>query len=327
MKITTIDERDFDGSALELLRGVQPGESPAKYQNAMTRSHGQRASRSNVDILSIISANVIVSFLARRQRKVKLGLQALVIAAMVLLPSVSARPDDPGSTSPPSSPSSAVNVSAAPTVVIGFLGGFIRHDDAVHSEVQLAQRLRSEYPTAVQVETFENRRLQDAHNLILRLLAAGHEGHPSDAEKHAARIILYGHSWGASAVVMLARRLESEGIPVLLTIQVDSIAKSGQNDAVIPGNVARAANFYQDKGVLRGRRKIRAAEAEHTQIVGNFRFDYSRNPVSCRDYPWYDVLFMRSHIEIECDPVVWQRVEDLIREQLPAPAASRASAR
>ncbi len=256
-----------------------------------------------------------------------LGLQALVIAAMVLLPSLSARPDDPGSTLPPLSPSSPANASTAPTVVIGFLGGFIRHDDPVHSEVQLAQRLRSEYPNAVHVETFENRRLQDAHALILRLLAAGQEGRLSEAEKHAARIILYGHSWGASAVVALARKLESEGIPVLLTIQVDSIAKSGQNDRLIPGNVARAANFYQDKGVLRGRRKIRAADADHTQIVGNFRFDYSRNPVSCPDYPWYDVFFMKSHIEIECDPVVWRRVEDLIREQLPAPAASRASAR
>jgi hypothetical protein len=326
MKITAIDEGDVNGSALELLRGIESGKTPAQYQDPVCTDHRQRTSRRNLDIVSIISAKVIVSFLARWQRKVALGIQASALAVMMLLPTPSARPDDPGSTSPPVSSSNPMNVSAAPTVVIGFLGGFVRHDDAVHSEVQLAQRLRSEYPTVVHVETFENRRLQDAHDLILRLLAVRREGHPTDEEKHAARIILYGHSWGASAVVTLARKLQSEGIPVLLTIQVDSIAKSGQNDAMIPGNVARAANFYQDKGMLRGRRKIRAAEADRTQIVGNFRFDYSRNPISCPDYPWYDVFFMKSHIEIECDPVVWQRVEDLIRKQLPAPAVSRSSA-
>jgi hypothetical protein len=250
------------------------------------------------------------------------------MALLVLLLGLCAQADDPNSSSPPtpSAPSAPVTTAAAPTVVIGFLGGFVRHDDAVHSEVQLARRLRSEFPTAVRVETFENRRLGEAHNLILRLLQANRQGHPTDDEKHAARIILYGHSWGASAVVKLAQALQNDGIPVLLTIQIDSIAKSGQNDGVIPENVARAANFYQDQGFLRGRQKIRAADANHTQILGNFRIDYSRNAISCPNYPWYDRLFMKSHIEIECDPAVWQRVEDLIREQLPAPAAARATA-
>jgi len=30
----------------------------------------------------------------------------------------------------------------APAIVIGFLGGMVRHDDAVHSEVQIAADLR-----------------------------------------------------------------------------------------------------------------------------------------------------------------------------------------
>jgi len=71
---------------------------------------------------------------------------------------------------------------------------------------------------------------------------------------------------------------------------------------------------------------IRAADASRTQILGNFRIDYSRKPISCPNYPWYDRIFMRSHIEIECDPAVWQRVEELIRIQLPASIASQASA-
>jgi hypothetical protein len=220
------------------------------------------------------------------------------------------------------SSTATADVSApAQTIVIGFLGGFVRHDDAVHSEVQLAQRLRHEYSPSVHVEAFENRRREDAHKLILSWLAGDGNGKPSEEQKRAARVILYGHSWGANAVVALARDLQTDGVPVLLTVQVDSIAKGGQNDGVIPGNVAQAINFYQDKGWLHGQRRIRAADAARTQILGNFRMDYAANPIACPQYPWFDKIFMKSHIEIECDPSVWQRIETLIREQLPAQLA------
>ena len=214
--------------------------------------------------------------------------------------------------------------ASAPVVVLGFLGGFVRRDDAVHSTVQVARSLQKDYPATVHVETFENRRMGDAHDLVLHLLGAGRNGNLTDQQKRAARIILYGHSWGASAVVALARSLQKDGVPVLLTIQVDSVAKSGQNDAIIPNNVRLAANFYQDKGLIRGQQKIQAADTSRTQILGNFRMDYSANPISCPRYPWYTRVFMRSHIEIECDQHVWQRVEDLIREQLPTSAADSA---
>ena len=36
------------------------------------------------------------------------------------------------------------------------------------------------------------------------------------------------HSWGVSETVAFARELGQRGIPVLVTIQVDSIAKPGQ---------------------------------------------------------------------------------------------------
>jgi len=123
----------------------------------------------------------------------------------------------------------------APAIVIGFLGGMVRHDDAVHSEVQIAADLRKKYPEGVYVATFENRRLADARKAILSALDTDRDGKLSDYEKRNARIILYGHSWGASAVVALARDLNKDGVPVLLTVQVDSVAKTGQNDALIPG--------------------------------------------------------------------------------------------
>jgi hypothetical protein len=168
------------------------------------------------------------------------------------------------------------------------------------------------------VEVFENQRREKAHRQILRLLGIENTGALSAQEKQQARIIIYGHSWGASETVTLARELERDGIPVLLTIQVDSIKKREENDRLIPANVREAANFYQSNGLLRGRPEILAADATRTQIIGNFRFDYKAHPVSCPNYPWFDRLFMKSHIEIECDPNVWNQVESLIRSKLPS---------
>jgi hypothetical protein len=195
-----------------------------------------------------------------------------------------------------------------PAVVIGFVGGFVRHDNTVHQEVQLATRLRKEYTSGVEVRMFENHSGRQAHEEILRLLAG---------EKRDARVVLYGHSWGASEVVTVARELEKDGVPVLLTIQVDSVSKPGSDDQVIPANVAQAVNFYQSDGLLHGQRKIVAADPLRTRILGNFRSNYKTNPVNCDGYPWYARMFMKPHIEIESDPNVWNQVESLVRSELP----------
>lgn len=208
-----------------------------------------------------------------------------------------------------------------PVIVIGFVGGFIRHDDPVHSEVQLAARLRKAYPSGVDVETFESYHGENALKKILSLLDTNHDGNLTPREKQNARIILYGHSWGASEAIAVARELEKDGIPVLLTIQVDSISKIRQNDEVIPANVAQAANFYQPGGFVHGRSAIRAADPKRTKIIGNFRFDYKASPYTCNEYPWYDRIFVKPHTQIECDPNVWKQAEDLIRADLP-PATS-----
>jgi hypothetical protein len=42
---------------------------------------------------------------------------------------------------------------------------------------------------------------------------------------------------------------------------------------VIPSNVAEAVNFYQPRGIVRGRRVIRAADPERTHTLGNFWID------------------------------------------------------
>jgi len=206
--------------------------------------------------------------------------------------------------------------SAQPASVIGFVGGFVKPGDKVHSTVQLAEHLRKTYPAGVYVRVFENHRGDQAYRELLRHLDADNDGSLSEEEKQQARIIIFGHSWGASETVTLARKLKKAGIPVLLTIQVDSVSKRGEDDAVIPTNVAQAVNFYQPHGLVHGRPEIRAEDPKHTEIVGNFRFDYSESPISCNGYPWFNHLFIRPHTEIECDPKVWNQVEALIQSKL-----------
>jgi hypothetical protein len=208
-------------------------------------------------------------------------------------------------------------VPHAPAIVIGFLGGMVAHTNAIHSEVQLATRLRHDFPADVQVRMFENRRGKQARQEILQLLDANHDGVLSNDEKRDARIAIYGHSWGASETVALARALGQQGIPVLLTVLVDSVRKPGENDEFIPANVAEAINFYQRDGLLHGRSQIRADDSSRTRILGNFQFEYKKRPIDCEGYPWYARLFMKPHIAIESDPTVWQRVESLIRSELP----------
>jgi pimeloyl-ACP methyl ester carboxylesterase len=253
---------------------------------------------------------------------------ALALTGMLLTPALgtglSQSTDGPRSAFLASGSPAAAPTS--PTIVIGFLGGLVRHDDPVHSTVQLAEKLRKEYPGGVHIETFENRRREDARKTILRLLGTDKNGKLTEEEKMRARVILYGHSWGASAVVTLAKELEQDKIPVLLTVQVDSVAKGDQDDSVIPANVARAANFYQPDGLLHGRQTITAADPARTQILGNFRFSYKEAPVACQGYPWYYKFFWKTHMEIECDPHVWLQVETLIREQLDQTTAQKTNA-
>jgi hypothetical protein len=193
------------------------------------------------------------------------------------------------------------------------VGGFVGRENNIHSEVQLVKKLRRTYPSGADVEVFENRHVKQACRRILMLLSADSHGVLSADEKREARIVLYGHSWGGAAVVQLARALQNDGIPVLLTVQVDAISKHcGSNISTIPSNVHEAANLYQTRGLIHGVRTIRAQNPSATRIIGNFRFDYTHSNLRCPNYPWWDRYLMKAHMQIECDPAVWSKVESLI---------------
>jgi hypothetical protein len=213
-------------------------------------------------------------------------------------------------------PPPAVDSPLHKVIVIGFVGGFVRHDDAKHAEVQFAARLRDRYASAVDVKVFGNHSGQDALRHVLHLLDTNRDGTLTAIERERAKIIIFGHSWGGTETVLLARALQQQHIPVLLTIQVDIISKPGQGDISIPANVAHAVNFYQSNGLLHGRPEILATDPERTNIIGNFHMTYKDHAVNCDQFPWFARTFTKPHLEIENDPRVWAEAASLIDAEL-----------
>jgi pimeloyl-ACP methyl ester carboxylesterase len=218
-----------------------------------------------------------------------------------------------------------VSTSSASYILVGFVGGFVRHDNQHQGPVQLAKSEQRNLPKNSFVQVFENRHRKDAYRTILHLLDRNHDGNLSKDEKSQAHIILFGHSWGASAVVLLARELKRAGVSVLLTVQVDSVAKPWQHDDIIPDNVMAAVNFYQPNGFIHGRQQIRAADQSKTQILGNYRFDYHESPVKCEGASWFDRIFTPDHMQSDCDPHLWSQVESLVRQRIEPEAGTIAA--
>ena len=200
-------------------------------------------------------------------------------------------------------------------MVFGFVGGFVRSDDDRHLEVQMIKRLAKDSP-GIRAVVFENRHRAMARQEILDRLDTNRDGRLSDVEKRSARIILVGHSWGGSAVIRLAKELNESGIPVLLTIQLDSVNRGSGDDCVIPANVAQALNFYQTRGLVHGCRTVRPVNASRTKILGNLEFEYAAQPAGCSSYSWFNRHVLKDHNAMDCDPQVWSQVEREIRTQV-----------
>jgi hypothetical protein len=199
------------------------------------------------------------------------------------------------------------------TLVIGFVGGFEHWDDPHRGVRKVALKLGAMHLPGVHAETVENHRVDTALQLIRGALDTNGDGKLDDAECAGARLILFGQSWGGAAVINVAREVQKWGVPVLLTVQVDSV---GFKDQLVPANVREAVNFYQhDPLTIQGRDCIKAEDPQHTRILGNIRMSYLFRPYSSlneSDASWIRRVFGGSHAKMEVDPVVWMSVQALI---------------
>ncbi|HYI95976.1 MAG TPA: hypothetical protein VEX68_20710 [Bryobacteraceae bacterium] len=196
-------------------------------------------------------------------------------------------------------------------LILGFLGAWERWDDENRSVRKLALKLRSQ---GLHAETLSNHKRGVSLELIRKVLDANRNGRLSDKERSSVHIVLYGQSLGGLAVVKLARELEAMNVPVLLTVQIDSI---GLTDVTIPKNVVQAANLHQQSRFsLRGQDVIRAADPNRTRIIETKQFEYSVLDPSDRPETWARRRLGGGHAQMEADPAVWEHVEDLILNAL-----------
>ena len=209
-------------------------------------------------------------------------------------------------------------VSARGLIVIGFLGGFAKDGDTKHPEVWFGAYIRELYPSAAKVSVISNHQWRRAMSDVLQLLDTDQNGILTATEKRQAKIIIYGHSWGASETATFAKELERLGIPVLLTIQIDIVPKPGQQPILIPPNVEAAINFFQSEGegLMHGRSEVVAEDPGRTEIIGNVHMTYDNQHVDCRNYPWLARTFNKPHHQIENDARVWKQVAFIIDSRL-----------
>jgi hypothetical protein len=212
-------------------------------------------------------------------------------------------------------PVAAANHGIRAAIILGFVGGYVKRDDVNQPEVLFAAYLQRRYGSAVHVEVFGNHEWRKAIEETTRHIDTDKDSFLSVAEKEQ-KIILYGHSWGASQLLTFARELQRRRIPVALTIQVDSVKKFGQDDHTVPANVAKAVNFYQRKGFTPGQPFIVPADPAQTKILGNFHMKYERHQINCSNYRWLSRVFNKPHHQIENDPEVWDRITSLIDSEV-----------
>ncbi len=206
-------------------------------------------------------------------------------------------------------------------LILGFMGGRDSWDDVRPGVGRLAKKLREMSLPGVQVATVENRKRGVALELVRSAFDRDRDGELDSRERESARLILYGQSFGGAAVVKFARELKRLDIPVMLTVQVDSV---GRNDEIIPSNVAAAANLFERDGFfVRGRGLIAAEDPRKTEIVGNFQFSYRDRAIDLSGVPWHKKVFRGAHTRIDLDPAVWSKVEKLILSALQ-PGSARA---
>ncbi len=104
--------------------------------------------------------------------------RVLIVSLLVLSVNI------PALSEPSETASLRTQAAAAPSnIVIGFVGGFVHHDNPHHGPVKLARQIQRTVPEDTYIRVFENRHRRQAFNSVIRLLDTNHDGILSAEEK------------------------------------------------------------------------------------------------------------------------------------------------
>jgi hypothetical protein len=180
------------------------------------------------------------------------------------------------------------SVSACNILYAGFVGAMETASHKNSGVVQLRDILRGPGYSDVCAESFMPVAWKSCRDWILSRFPS-HPGPLTEAESaESPRIILVGHSTGGWAMLKVARELRDKGIPVELTVQLDSV---GFTDRTVPRNVKSSAVFHAwDMLMFLTTKNIRFEDPLHTKLIANI------------------VVKNASHLSITRDP----RIRDLV---------------
>jgi len=180
---------------------------------------------------------------------------------------------------------SPISATPAPcqVVVVGYTGGLETATTSASGIVWIRDRLRTLDVPNLCVHTFSAYNWPHGYRWVRRQFGAQNDAQLTpDVIRNGPKVVIYGHSFGGWATVSLARRLQQAGIPIELTVQVDSV---GLTDKTLPTNVRESANFYErNTEILHARGTIHAQDPLRTRILENVHllhgnhYTVSRNP-------------------------------------------------
>lgn len=166
-------------------------------------------------------------------------------------------------------------------VYLGVVGALETANNSRSGVVQIREMLNQPAHGDVCAKTFSPYSWRSGLHYVLKHFPS-HSGVLTQNElDHAPKIILVGHSMGGWAVILMARNLKSKGIPVELSIQVDSV---GITDKTVPSNVKTAAIFHaRDILVFITTKEIRAEEPRKTRLAANVLVRHAGHESVTRD--------------------------------------------
>ncbi len=186
-------------------------------------------------------------------------------------------------------------------IYVGFVGALETSNHKHSGVVQIRDTLRGADFSDVCASSFMPVSWTSGRDWILAHFPS-HPGVLTESElEYAPRIILVGHSTGGWAMLSVARDLRDKGIPVELTVQIDSV---GVTDYTIPKNVSTGAIFHAwDALMFMTTKHVHLEDPSHTKVVA-------------------DVLVKdASHLSITRDPRIRRLVLDTVnhlRQQIAA---------
>jgi hypothetical protein len=152
-------------------------------------------------------------------------------------------------------------------IYVGIVGALETSNNEHSGLVQIRDLLRGPAYSDVCARSFTPYTWKSSLRWLLQHFPS-HPGRLTDEElKRAPKVILVGHSAGGWAVLSVARNLSRKGIPVELTIQVDSV---GITDRTVPKNVKTAAIFHaRDILMFLTTKRIKAEDPSKTKLGAN----------------------------------------------------------